>query len=143
MAEISISCDCGATGLALSGPPIVRGICHCAPCRALYNAAFHAGAAWSSDSLTSIRGESSLRQFKYPGKELCRYWCVDCGAILFNTNRYGFIVVPMALLRKANDGRVPEDLTPLMHLFYASRVVDIDDPLPKFLEGTNGPLFRR
>ena len=142
MKDLAIRCDCGVTALNLSGTPMARGICHCTSCRALYNAAFHAGAVWQEDAVSVIQGKATIRQYKYPGKELRRYWCGECGAIVFNTNRFGYVVIPQSLLRKAHGGDLPPNLAPQMHLFYASRIVDIDDSLPKFLDGTNGPLYK-
>ena len=36
---------------------------------------------------------------------------------------------------------VPDALRPAFHLFYADRELDIDDALPKYLEGWDGPVF--
>ena len=140
MATQIIRCDCESIELSISGTPMVRAICHCLSCQALYNAAFHAGAAWPENTLTITQGQAAIKEYKLPDKELRRYWCGKCGAIVFNTNRFDYVIIPQARLRKANGGILPPEFAPQVHLFYASRIVSIDDDLPKFLAGTDGPL---
>ena len=133
--------DCGNIELNVSGKPMARGICHCLSCQALYNAAFHAGAVWPASGLAITHGQAAIKEYKLPDKELRRYWCGKCGAIVFNKNRFGHVVIPQARLRKANGGILSPEFTPQVHLFYASRIVNVDDDLPKFLAGIDGPLF--
>jgi len=99
-------------------------------------------AAWDRDSSTVIRGSDRIGNFKYPGKELRRYWCSDCGAPLYDTNRFGFLVFSQALLGKSLGDTAVSKLAPDKHIFYADRVVDVADALPKFMQGIDGPLFK-
>jgi hypothetical protein len=105
------------------------------------NAPFLALTAWTPDSFAVSKGKESLREFKVPGKEMRRCWCQQCGSMLYNTNRYDFRVVPQALLRKANDGELPSDFASDKHLYYADRIVNVEDDLPKYLDGVDGPLY--
>ena len=141
MTTQTIRCDCESIELNVFGKPMARGICHCPSCQSLYNAAFHAGAVWPENALTITLGQAFIKEYKLPDKELRRYWCEKCGAIVFNTNRFGYVVIPQARLRKANGGMLLPEFAPQVHLFYASRIMNIDDHLPKFLAGTDGPLF--
>ena len=58
-----------------------------------------------------------------------------------NTNRFDFRVLPQALIRKHHDDQLPAELQSDKHLSYSQRVVDIDDALPKYHKGIDGPLF--
>lgn len=44
------------------------------------------------------------------------------------------------LIRKCNAQHMPEELEPAMRFFSGERVIDIMDSLPKYLQGTAGPL---
>ena len=70
-----------------------------------------------------------------------RYFCQSCGTTVFGTNRIDLTVIRTSLIAKAMGGSLPETLMPEFHLFYAQREVTIDDGLPKYLEGWDGPLF--
>ena len=141
MSVLEIECDCGASALTLEGEPRVCAFCHCNSCQNLLNLPLNALAAWPGDAMTVSRG--SLKSFKYPGKELHRFWCPDCGSMMYDTNRFGFAVISQTHLRKAHGGELPEKFLPDKHIFYSDRIVDIDDPLPKYLEGVDGPLFEK
>ena len=136
-----VSCDCGAVEVQLLGSPRVRAICHCGSCRALLGTPFFALIAWSVESFLVSRGERELSEFKYPGREMRRYWCQSCGTTVYNTTRFDFRLVSQELLRKANGGQLPERFASDKHLFYAHRAVDVADYLPKYLEGIDSASF--
>jgi len=50
-------------------------------------------------------------------------------------------VISQLLISKCNNNEIPEDLRSDKHFYYEQRVVDIQDELPKFLRGTDGPLY--
>ena len=50
-------------------------------------------------------------------------------------------VISQLLISKCNNNETPEDLRSDKHFYYEQRVVDIQDELPKFLRGTDGPLY--
>jgi hypothetical protein len=60
---------------------------------------------------------------------------------MYGVNRLGFTVIQTALFAKAAGGLLPDELSPKFHLFYADRVLNVDDELPKYLEGRNGAVF--
>jgi hypothetical protein len=136
-----VHCDCGAVALRLHGAPLVHAVCHCSDCRDLLNIPYNALAAWDGPDVQITRGASHLIEYAYPGKTMKRYVCDGCGATLFNTNAYGWGVVAQALLRKCHADRLPPELESDKHFFYAERIVDISDALPKFLRGVDGPLY--
>ncbi len=136
-----VHCDCGSVELTLLGSPVVQAVCHCEDCRELLDIPFNALTAWETDAAIISKGEHSLLRFDYPGKTMSRYHCKHCGEMMFNTNVYGWRLVSQALLRKCHDNQLPAALKPDKHFYYEERVVDIKDPLPKFLQGVDGPLY--
>lgn len=58
-----------------------------------------------------------------------------------NTNRFDFRILPQALIREHHDDQLPAELQSDKHLSCAQRVVDIDDTLPKYHKGIDGPLY--
>ena len=137
----TVRCDCGAVELRLEGDPRVRAICHCRSCQDLLHVPFNRLGAWEPERVSLTRGSDELKSFKYPGKQLRRFWCGACGAPLYDTNRFGYLVFSQALLRKSLGGELVSGWSPDKHLFYSDRVVDVDDDLPKYLEGIDGALY--
>lgn len=126
-----IQCECGAIKAQLNGSPRVRGHCHCSDCRELLNTPYHSVTAWNKDQLEFLSGEGSLRYFQHPRLSMQRAFCSQCGETLFNTNAMDWRVVSQHLLRKCYGGNLPEELSAKSHFFYDSRVMDIEDDLPK------------
>jgi hypothetical protein len=60
-----------------------------------------------------------------------RFGCAQCGTTMYARHRPGIPVIPHARFRAANNGALPAELAPTMHLFYGERVLDVDDDLPK------------
>ena len=134
-------CDCGSLELSITGHPIVRGYCHCVDCRELLNVPYHAVTAWNSEDVTITNGGNTLTEYQHPELDMKRVFCANCGEVLFNTNSAGWRVVSQWLIAKCNGGKLPPELCSDKHFFYEQRVSDIDDELPKYLRGTNGPLY--
>ena len=129
--QFHIECDCGSVKMTLHGEPIVRGICHCEDCRELLKIPYHSVTAWEKTQATIDQGADALVEFKHPTKRMSRFYCKNCGETMFNSNAKDWRVVSQLLIRKCYGGTLPEPLQPKLHFFYASRIVDIDDSLPK------------
>ena len=140
MPEYSVHCDCGVVRLRFTGAPRVRAICHCDSCKELHDVPMQVLTAWNKDQLTIESGEANLASFAYPGRKLVRFFCSQCGETLFNSNRFDLRVAASTLFVKRL-GSLPAGFEPEKHLFYGSRVLDVSDSLPKYLEGVDGPLF--
>ncbi len=136
---ITVACLCGAATLALHGEPVARAHCHCNSCRDTYGTALLSATAWPLAAVDV--GGTTLATYQHPGRHLARTFCRDCGDTLHGTNRLGMRVVPNSLVARAHGGTLPAALAPVLHLYYANRVVDIDDDLPKYLEGWDGALY--
>ena len=109
----------------------VRGHCHCEDCRDLLDVPFHSVTAWNIEQLEITEGKALLSEFQHPELAMKRIFCSNCGETLYNTNAMEWRVVSQHLIRKCNDGELPAGLQPESHFFYARRIVDIDDDLPK------------
>ncbi len=126
----SLKCSCGSVEFELVGKPKVRGHCHCEDCRDLLNTPYHSVTAWTNEQLNLSKGQALLKNYKHPSLEMERVFCSKCGDTIFNTNAMNWRVVSQHLIRKCL-GELPNELQAKSHFFYARRIVDIDDGLPK------------
>ena len=126
-----VECDCSAVRVTMRGEPRVRGFCHCEDCRELLNVPYHSVTAWEKDQITVEDGAGRLVAYQHPAKRMKRYYCSDCGETLFNSNAADWRIVSQLLVTKCHGGELPEALRSRMHFFYARRIVDIEDSLPK------------
>jgi len=127
----SVSCDCGAVALSMSGEPNVHAYCHCDDCRDLLQIPYHSVIAWNPDGVEVTKGQENLVEFQHPHKRMTRVFCAHCGDVMYNTNAMGWKLVSQLLVRKCNDGELPQEFESGAHFFYDSRVIDVDDQLPK------------
>lgn len=139
--EYEVHCQCGAVEVTLKNTPIVHATCHCDDCRDLLDIPFHAVTAWNKEDVIIVKGEKNLSVYKHPSLEMTRCFCKHCGETVFNTNVMDWRVVSQYLISKCNHNEIPEKLRSDKHFFYENRVIDIQDDLPKFLRGTDGPLY--
>ncbi|WP_380058953.1 GFA family protein (plasmid) [Falsihalocynthiibacter sp. SS001] len=126
----SVSCDCGAVEMHLTGSPRVRGHCHCNACRVLLDTPYHSVTAWNPEQVEVTAGSEALTTFQHPELAMKKVFCRHCGEVVYNTNKMDWRIVSQHLLRKRLHG-LPEALLPLSHFHYASRVVDVADGLEK------------
>lgn len=141
--ELLLSCDCGAVELLISGSPAACAYCHCSSCRDFYGLPVFAATAWKNDAVRVVKGSDQLGEYRHPTKQMQRHFCLACGETMFGTNRLGLTVVRTSILAKASGGSLPAEFNPRFHLFYSYRELNVDDELPKYLEGRSGPLFSK
>lgn len=118
-------CLCGAVEVAVTGPAIAEGFCHCHDCRAWSGAAVTSYALWPADAVT-LTGETLVN---YSRTGLAhRKHCGTCGTLIaVSIPSSGIIdVFPHRL-----EGR---PVSVRAHVHYASRVVDMPDGVPKFAD---------
>jgi hypothetical protein len=126
-----IQCECGSVKLSLTGVPRVKGYCHCEDCRDLLDVPFHSVTAWDNEPVKTVEGEAFITEYQHPRLEMKRFFCSNCGETLYNTNAMDWRVVSQLLIKKCHDDTLPEELHSESHFFYARRIVDINDNLPK------------
>ena len=123
-------CECGHVRFSVDGPPLLRGFCHCSICQAFNNAPF-ADITLFRRKHVSMPDDAtvSYRNFMKPAM-LYRGSCVVCHTpaveYLDVPLMPEVIIVPTGNL--VNEALAPE---PSLHIFYGSRVADVDDGLPK------------
>jgi hypothetical protein len=139
--ELLLRCNCGAVELLTSGSPAACAYCHCSSCRDFYDLPVFAATAWNNDAVRVVKGSDQLGEYRHPTKQMHRHFCLACGETLFGGNRLGFTIIRTSIIARALGGSLPAEFHPKFHLFYAYRELDIDDALPKYLEGRSGPLF--
>jgi len=115
----------------MHGNPRVHAFCHCEDCRDLLQVPYHSVLAWEADQVAIIKGHHAAVTFQHPQKRMQRIFCKHCGDVLYNTNAMGWKLISQLLFTRCNGTPLPEALVPNAHFFYARRVVDIDDNLPK------------
>ncbi|MGO1120310.1 GFA family protein [Rhodovibrionaceae bacterium A322] len=119
------ACFCGAVKVQVTGDAVLQGYCHCDDCRHWSGAPVTAYSLWPADLVKVTAGEQSLRRYSKAGKST-RLHCSGCGgAVITEMPAAGMVDVYPPLL---------EDLpfAPTMHVYYAERVLDLPDGLPKF-----------
>ena len=97
--------------------------------------------AWKKEAVQVAKGADRLSKFTHPEKQMQKFFCLNCGETLFGTNRLGMAVIGTPLIERAFGAQLPAEFWPTFHLFYAQRVLEVEDALPKYLEGRNGPTL--
>jgi hypothetical protein len=126
-----VKCDCGSVEVSMVGTPKVHAYCHCEDCRALLDVPYHSIVAWEKNNVSISSGLQNTVEYKYPSLNMTRVFCKHCGETLYNTNAMGWKLVSQLLIRKCNNGELPEEFRPTAHFFYDRRIIDIDDEIPK------------
>lgn len=134
-----MACLCGTVSITLNGEPQAKANCHCGTCRDFYGTPMLSATAWLAEQVEVTRG--SVSTYSHPTKKLSRAFCSACGETVFGTNRLGMRVVPNGIVARASEQELPEEMQPTMHLFYRHRTIDIQDELPKYLDGWDGPTY--
>ena len=141
--KLLLNCSCGEVEVQIAGSPAACAYCHCTSCRDFYGLPVLAATAWRNEAVQVVKGSDRLGEYQHPTKQMQRHFCRACGETMFGTNRLGLTVVRTSLLARSSGGSLSAEFNPKLHLFYAYRELDVDDELPKYLEGTSGPLFSK
>lgn len=119
-------CACGAVEAELSGAPLAQMYCHCTDCRAWLNAPVHAATGWPDAQVRLTKGADGVIVYKRTEKSH-RKSCGRCGgAVLVEHPEIG---VTDVLASNIEGFR----FAPEMHVYYAERMIDMKDGLPKFV----------
>jgi hypothetical protein len=125
----------------LHNKPIVKAYCHCTDCRDLLDIPFHSVTAWKAESVSILKGANDISIYQHPNLSMQKHFCKNCGEILFNTNGMNWRIVSQLLISKCHNNELPDELKSTKHFFYEQRVINIEDDLPKYLRGSDGPLY--
>ncbi|KAH9223335.1 Mss4-like protein [Leptodontidium sp. 2 PMI_412] len=100
------SCLCGAVKFSISGPPLMKLLCHCVSCKKISGSLFQANNFYSISQLTisPLTDPNAIKTYvdKSPesGKGVHRTFCAVCGSRLWNTTpeHLGNVVVMVGSL---------------------------------------------
>lgn len=95
-------CLCGATRFAIENDFAFLLFCHCEQCRKLSGSAMAANLFSTTRSLTWLRGEAHVTNFRHPERQFSRAFCNRCGSALpFEGTSGRFVIVPAGALEGA------------------------------------------
>jgi len=128
--NLNSQCECGEARFNVSGKPLLRAVCHCTICQTFKQAAYSDITLFRArDVIMPQQNSVEFKAYASP-KVLQRGKCVSCGKAAIE-----YLKIPLMpkviVVPTENIGEkcfVPE---PSMHVFYDTRVSDIEDDLPK------------
>jgi hypothetical protein len=125
-----------AVAFELHGDPLDAKHCHCKQCQRLHGAPFQWAVLFAKTACRIVRNEHNALHFfstqtKTDAHNVpCKVSCDRCRAPLFDEGRNMVLVYPSTI--RFEGGHVPLDFQPTAHIFYAERVMDVADGIPKW-----------
>ena len=126
-------CHCGAVCYEVAADPVDAKICHCRECQVLHGAPMQWAAIFHKRDVRLSAGEEHLRFYHAPARreareQPCKVACGICGTLIADEVRRMWLAFPSLFGFQT----VPAAFRPSAHIFYSSRVMDVDDGLPKW-----------
>ncbi|THV06505.1 hypothetical protein K435DRAFT_815902 [Dendrothele bispora CBS 962.96] len=133
------SCFCGKVTYEVMGKPLISAYCHCTLCQRLHSSAFIHTVHFSETSFKWTCAESCesvTDTYPVAGKPWkMRYRCKECGATVASHNsKANNWSIRGAQLERDETGKIKawDELKPTAHMFYGTRMLDINDDLGKW-----------
>ncbi len=131
------ACFCGAVALEVGADPVDAKICHCRQCQTLHGAPFQWAVIFHKRDVRFVRGTDDIHFYHADtGRAAhvlpCRLSCAVCRAPIADEGRRMLLAFG-PLFDFGFPPTVPASFAPSCHIFYGSRVMDIDDGKPKYL----------
>ena len=135
-AKYHASCHCGKVRYGVSADPLDAKICHCIMCQKLHGAPMQWAAIFHKHDVRFGTGIKHLRFFNGNLNKAerilpCKVSCGLCGTLIADEGRRMWLAFP-PLFDFGTPPTIPEAFKPKCHMFYAARVFDMDDGLPKW-----------
>ncbi|KAK7043014.1 hypothetical protein VNI00_008752 [Paramarasmius palmivorus] len=129
-------CYCGALTYSVTGKPLLAAYCHCTQCQKLTGCPFIHSIHFDPSAFqwTHIGGDAAWDVYQVKDKPaMNRYRCKTCGACvaMFHDQFKRWCIWGAQL------EHVAEELKPKVHVFYDTRLLDVNDGLDKW-EGIPG-----
>ena len=140
VARYTAGCHCGAVQYEVQAEPLDAKICHCRNCQVLHGAPMQWAAIFHKKDVRLVRGVERLRFYdstRHAQQPLaqrrlpCKVACAACGTLIADEGRRMWLAFP-SLFDFGLPPLVPEAFRPTCHIFYAQRVLDMQDGLPKW-----------
>ena len=134
-AKYEARCHCGRVRYQVSADPVDAKICHCIMCQKLHGAPMQWAAIFHKHHVRFSAGLDHLRFFNGALNRdervlPCKVSCRCCGTPLADEGRNMWLAFP-SLFDFGTPPAVPETFKPTCHIFYAARVFEVNDGLPK------------
>ena len=129
-------CHCGAVRYEVSADPVDAKLCHCRDCQVLHGAPMQWAAIFQKRHVRVTAGVDSLRFYSATTRTEStdrprKVGCARCGTWIADEGRRMWLAFP-ELFEWGDPPQVPSAFRPSCHIFYGSRVLDVDDALPKW-----------
>jgi hypothetical protein len=130
------SCYCNAVQYEVCADPVDAKICHCTTCQKLHGAPMQWAAIFYKHDVRITKGVDCLKFYNserniHERVLPCKIRCALCGTPIADEGRRMWLAFP-SLFDFSELSAFPEKFRPTCHLFYGSRVMDMDDKRPKW-----------
>jgi len=130
------SCHCGAVQYEACDDPVDSKICHCRVCQKLHGAPMQWAAIFHKHHVRFAAGVNHLHFFnselnKHERILPCKVSCALCHTLVADEGRHMWLAFP-SLFEFGNTPMLPETFKPTCHIFYGTRLIDMNDDLPKW-----------
>ncbi|KAI9707709.1 MAG: hypothetical protein M1836_000671 [Candelina mexicana] len=129
-------CHCGRVKYQLSREkPLDAKYCHCKTCQRLHGAPFQWAAIFHKEDINFSHGHHDLGWYESSNKTIehklpCKVSCAYCRTPIMDEGRNMILLFPPLIDFKSKEDQ--DNFAPTCHMFYGSRVVDINDGKPKW-----------
>ncbi|MEJ2470871.1 MAG: GFA family protein [Desulfuromonadales bacterium] len=136
VAKYRARCFCGDVQYEVCADPVDAKFCHCRACQSLHGAPLQWAAIFHKHH---VRFTSGLEHVRFFNSELgknehilpCKVSCNRCGTPMADEGRRMWLAFP-TLFDFGPVAETPASFQPTCHIFYAQRVIEISDTLPKW-----------
>ena len=136
IAKYRAHCHCGAVCYEVRADPVDAKVCHCRNCQRLHGAPMQWAAIFHKRDVRLVSGIGDLRFYNSDLDRAerilpCKVSCARCRTLIADEGRRMWLAFP-TLFDFGTPAEVPSAFRPTCHIFYAMRVMDVDDGLPKW-----------
>jgi hypothetical protein len=135
-AKYHARCHCDTVRYEVCADPVDAKICHCGACQMLHGAPMQWAAIFHKRDVRFTAGVEHLRFYssaldRRERRLPCKVTCARCGTPIADEGRKMWLAFP-PIFDFGMPPQVPTAFRPTCHIFYAMRVMDIVDELPKW-----------
>ena len=139
------SCHCGAVRYEVCADPVDAKFCHCTVCQKLHGAPMQWAAIFEKHQVRFSQGMEHLQFYssehgRHERILPCKVSCAQCGTPIADEGRNMWLAFP-PLFDFGTPPKVPDTFKPTCHIFYAMRVVEMNDDLPKWSGHKNSSVL--
>ncbi len=135
-AKYHASCHCSAVHYEARSDPVDAKICHCLGCQKLHGAPMQWAVIFHKHDIRVTKGVENMHYYNSALNQQrrilpCKVSCSFCGTLIADEGRKMWLAFP-SLFNFSGKSNVPDTFRPTCHIFYESRIMDVDDGLPKW-----------